>query len=351
MDEVIVSKPLSMSKVRANLVQSPHMVAHAGIFNTGVDPHIRQIDPWRDGRTVANLLESSFREEIIDEGGARMLNQLRNYGVFEALSFGFGTGFVWVEEGEVVANASVQRNFTRRDTWMIGNVATRADLRNRGIGRAVVEACIQHAARKGARTLALQVDAHNKPALHLYEKAGFVRVGEVTHYLRPNARQSEIEMSNSTDVPIRTARWSDRAAVWALTKHNIPDALTYAESFDNAVYRLGFQWSLTNSLNGNPEQWHVVQRNSAVGMAGAVRTRANIEGNSHHLELMLGDDATREDGIALIERGLTRLERYISKPVYAAQSLPHTASHDALPATGFVPKRTLVHMRLTTADQ
>ncbi len=322
------------------------MVAHAGIFNTGADPHIRQIDPWRDGRAVANLLEASFREDIIDEGGARMLNQLRNYGVFEALSFGFGTGFVWVEEGEVVANASVQRNLTRRDTWMIGNVATRADMRNRGIGRAVMDACIQHATRKGASVLALQADAHNKPALHLYEKAGFARVGEVTHYLRPNARQPEL--SASTDAPMRTARWADRAAVWALTQHNIPDALTYAESFDSSLYQLGFRWSLTNTLNGNPEQWHVLRANTPV--AGAVRTRANIEGNSHHLELMLGDGATCEDGMALIERGLTRLERYISKPVYAAQSLPHVPTHDALLATGFAPKRTLVHMCLTTAD-
>jgi len=324
------------------------MVAHAGIFNTGVDPHIRQIDPWRDGRAVANLLESSFREEIIDEGGARMLNQLRNYGVFEALSFGFGTGFVWVEEGEVVANASVQRNLTRRDTWMIGNVATRADMRNRGIGCAVMDACIQHATRKGASVLALQADTHNKPALHLYEKAGFARVGEVTHYLRPNARQTEVEMSDSTDAPIRTARWADRAAVWALAQLNIPEEITYAESFDSSLYRLGFRWSLTNTLNGNPEQWHVLHANMQV--AGAVRTRANIEGSSHHLELMLDDGATREDGMALIERGLTRLERYISKPVYAAQSLPHMPTHDALLATGFASKRTLVHMRLATAD-
>ena len=109
------------------------------------NPHVRQIDPWRDGRAVANLLESAFRDEIIDDTGQRLINALRNYAMFDAFAFGFGTGFVWIEDGQVIGNASAQKNYTRRNTWVIGNVATAPEHRNRGIGRAVVEACVSYA--------------------------------------------------------------------------------------------------------------------------------------------------------------------------------------------------------------
>ena len=322
------------------------MVAHVQAFDA-VNPHIRQIDPWRDGRAVANLLETAFREDAIDESGLRMLNQLRNYGVFEALSFGFGTGFVWVEDGEVVANASVQRNFTRRDAWMIGNVATRADMRNHGIGRSVIDACIQYAAGKGARYVALQADARNQPALHLYAKAGFEQMGEVTHYTRANARQATKYMGDG----IRHARWSDRAAVWALARANVPEALTFAESFDSHVYQLGVWWSLSNTFNGNAEQWLVLpEQAGATQVKGALRTRANLDGNAHHLEVVLSETASADDGLMLIARGLERLEQYVRKPVYAAQSQPHAASHAALQTAGFQAARTLVHMRLEISN-
>ena len=326
------------------------MVAHVRAFSSAnPHPQVRQIDPWRDGRAVANLLEAAFRDEVIDESGERMLNQLRNYGVFEAMSFGFGTGFVWVEGGDVVANASVQRNFTRKDTWMIGNVATRADMRNRGIGRALLDACIQYAASKEARFIALQADAGNKPALHLYEKAGFEHMGDVAHYTRPNARQA----ADATDTSlVRKARWSDRQAIWSLTRANVPDELTFAETFDSSAYRLGFRWSLANTFNGNPEQWLVLsaKSDSSTQLMGALRTRANLEGGMHHLELLLADDAQTEHGSMLIEHGLQRLNNYIRKPVYAAQAKPHDSTHTALLAAGFANSRTLTHMRLEISN-
>jgi len=343
------------------------MVAHARALRS-VNSHVRQIDPWRDGRAVANLLEAAFHDEVIDESGERMLSQLRNYGVYEAMSFGYGTGFVWVEEGEVIANASVQRNGTRRDTWMIGNVATRADMRNRGIGRALVDACIQYAAQKRARFVALQADAENKPALHLYAQAGFERVGDVVHYSRPNARQSGVYASDISD--IRPARWRDRTTIWSLMQANMPDVLTFAEPFDNSIYRLGLGWSLANALNGNLDQWLVLPaqtgraglvsrpghdgrdgRDGRDGTSAALRTHANIEGHMHQLELLLADDGTADHGRMLIEQGLRRLDSYVRKPIYAAQAQPHDAAHQALQVTGFSCIRTLAHMRLMVEGQ
>ncbi len=310
------------------------------------DPHVRQIDPWRDGRAVANLLESAFHEEIIDDTGQRLIQALRNYGMFDALSFGLGAGFVWVENGQVVGNASVQKNFMRRDTWVIGNVATAPEQRNRGIGRAVVEACIRYAMNRGARFVALQADATNAPALHLYQKIGFEREGEVSHYMRPSVRAQPA--GNTPPNPaIRNARWQDRPAVWALAMRNMPDALTYAEPHDTSAYRLGLRWSFMNALNGNPEQWLVMGPARAQVLAGAARTRVNLDGNNHFVELLLSDDTAVSDGQALLRRALARFDEYAAKPIYATQSHPHEAAHAALLNERFHLARTLVHMRLS----
>jgi ribosomal protein S18 acetylase RimI-like enzyme len=320
----------------------------AGLGNASAlptDPHVRQIDPWRDGRAVANLLESAFRDEIIDDTGQRLINALRNHGMFDALAFGFGTGFVWVEEGHVVGNASVQRNFMRRDTWIIGNVATLPSHRNRGIGRAVVDACVGHAMNKGARFVALQADAANAPALHLYEKVGFERLGEVSHYLRPSLHALPMPPPDRAGM-LHRARWSDRHAVWALAMRNVPDVLTFAEPYDSSMHRLGLRWSVMNALNGNPEQWWMMEGPSTRAPAGAARTRANIEGSNHAVELLLGDEAGADEGRSLLRAALERLRDYAAKPIYSAQSQPHVAAHAALSAEHFQLTRTLVHMRL-----
>lgn len=310
------------------------------------DPHVRQIDPWRDGRAVANLLESAFRDEIIDDTGQRLIHALRNYGMFDALSFGFGSGFVWVEDGQVVGNASVQKNFMRRDTWVIGNVATAQNQRNRGIGRAVVDACIRYAINRGARYVALQADVTNAPALHLYEKIGFERMGEVSHYMRPSVRAQPATHALHHSA-IRNARWSDRPAVWALAMRNTPDALTYAEPYDAGMYRLGLRWSLMNALNGNPEQWLVMEPAQGNAFAGAARTRVNLDGSHHFVEMLLRDGVSVSDGQGLLRQALARFDDYAAKPIYAMQSHPHEAAHAALFAERFHLTRTLVHMRIS----
>jgi GNAT superfamily N-acetyltransferase len=321
----------------------------ATVAHDAPHPNVRQIEPWRDGRQLAALLESAFAHDAIDASGHRMIDMLRNYGQFEPMTFGFGTSFVWVEEGKLLGNASIQRNPMRRDTWIIGNVATDVAHRGRGIALAVMHACLAYARQRSARHIALQVDKGNDAAVNLYRKLCFVETGEVMYYLRQSVRNTPVipEAMLTPALTIRPARWSDKSAIWRIAHENIPDVLTYSEPFDGAVYRLGFRWSLFNSLHGNPERWFILARAGGDddAVAGA-RTRVNIDGTHHHLELMLSDEVSAEHGAALLERALTRFEPYVSKPVYAAQSRPHDNAHAALSRVGFSPARHLVHMRL-----
>jgi len=62
----------------------------------------------------------------------------------------------------------------------IGGLAVDPAAQGRGVGRALVEAAIEEARRRGARKLTLRVLAHNTPARRLYERCGFHVEGVLT---------------------------------------------------------------------------------------------------------------------------------------------------------------------------
>jgi ribosomal-protein-alanine N-acetyltransferase len=75
-------------------------------------------------------------------------------------------------------------------TWFLGdevhlaNVAVRADRRERGVGRALVEDVIARARRSGARRILLEVRESNYEARNLYDSLGFFQVGTRRNYYR-----------------------------------------------------------------------------------------------------------------------------------------------------------------------
>ena len=316
-------------------------------------PQVRPMDPRRDGRAVAALLEMCFHAEGIDDGGQRLLSMLRHYGPFEAWTLDGAPGYVWHEDNQIVGNASIQRNSTRRDTWIVGNVATHPNYRGRGIATRLVEACVRHAYNQSANHVALQVYENNAPARHIYTKLGFAEVGSTVHYrhaplnhltpLMPLISPRDY-LGDSRAFSVRGTHWGDRDAIWQLVQQNVPAEMTYAESFDRNLYQLGLRWSFVNTLNGNPEQWRMGEGDH--GARGAIRTRANIDQSEHHLELLLDPTAAVPMGAALAQAGLERLRHYISRPILAIQCRVNPNVHGALQLAGFQPVRELVHMRM-----
>ena len=57
-------------------------------------------------------------------------------------------------------------------------LASATSLQGKGIGRQMVEYCIEYAKRHGYKALRLDVVPDNIPARKLYEKCGFQHVGE-----------------------------------------------------------------------------------------------------------------------------------------------------------------------------
>lgn len=329
-------------------------------------PQVRALEPWRDGRQLAALIESAFTREEIGAGGARMVELLRSYGQYEPMTFGLGTSFVWIEGGCLVGNASIQRNPTRSNTWIIGNVATDPAHRRRGIARALIEACMNYAASRGARHIALLVDQENDAARRLYESQGFHMLGVTTYSMHEAGALKTAEPQHGA--AIREARWSDRAAIWALTRANITEEYTFAEPFFAGLYRLGVVWSARNFFGGGREKWFVLEnsrlntridspfregkfersglrRDERTPLLGAVRVHAGQGELHHHVELMLGGAAVVEQGEMLLMHALRSLFGVASLPVAAAQSHTNAAAAAAIERVGFLSRRVLVHMK------
>jgi ribosomal protein S18 acetylase RimI-like enzyme len=325
------------------------------------NPHLRFADYWRDGKDIAALLETCFQNEGIDDNGDRFIRGLRNYNLTQQWTLQGAKGFVWVTDGKVLGNASIQRHPLRRDTWIIGNVATHPHHRGRGIATATVNACVGYAIRHAAKHIGLQVATHNLSAQHIYERLGFQPLADVQHFSRGpidgwHADDGDGEQTKF-DGTVRPVRWHghrhDAASIWALTQNNLPASAQIAEPIDPRTYKVNLIWHMANAINGTPEKWFVAESNTNTNtngvVVGAVRTRVNLDGGAHQIELMLGDLANAATAQALIQAALRRFADYISRPIVTSFVLAagnERIKQTALQAAGFKPLRVLRHMCL-----
>ncbi|HOA23680.1 MAG: GNAT family N-acetyltransferase [Aggregatilineales bacterium] len=149
----------------------------------------------RDMSQIADLVEICFARRL-DASGRAAVREMRLVGrlgpllwllglLDELLGLGFGIGYVWRDQGRVVGNVSLYPGGVHPRLgrgWLIANVAVHPDYRRRGIARMLMEASLGLVRRKGGRWAALQVEADNDGAIHLYETLGFERFGTLEHW-------------------------------------------------------------------------------------------------------------------------------------------------------------------------
>ncbi len=147
---------------------------------------LRPVDPRRDLVGLADLIELAFVDSL-DPSGRRMAQEMRRFGRMGWIGWAFGhwmlppaaypEGYVWVEGGRVVGNASLLRVEGTAGRWVLANVAVHPQQRRRGIARSLIAACLDLAARRWAQEIILQVKARNDGARGLYREFGFVDQG------------------------------------------------------------------------------------------------------------------------------------------------------------------------------
>lgn len=83
-------------------------------------------------------------------------------------------GAACLQNGCVMAYGSILWGV---DEGQIINIATHPDARRQGMGAAVLEHLIQVAKSRGCEQLSLEARVSNLPAISLYERYGFVKMG------------------------------------------------------------------------------------------------------------------------------------------------------------------------------
>ena len=87
--------------------------------------------------------------------------------------------YVAVEDGQVIGYIGM--SFVL-DEGYIYNVAVKADCRKNGVGSALIQTLVTHCRKYNFAFLTLEVRESNAPARSLYEKFGFIKVGERKNY-------------------------------------------------------------------------------------------------------------------------------------------------------------------------
>ena len=153
-------------------------------FDETESTHLRPVSAARDMPTILDLIEIGFEKEL-DPQGWKLLAQMRNItqqsGVLRVQStFQYeSTGFVWEDDGDVVANLSLRTALPAISRGrLIGNVVVHPDYRGRGIARALLEAAIKTARREGSRWIGLEVRDRTQLACGLYQSLGFPQCGQ-----------------------------------------------------------------------------------------------------------------------------------------------------------------------------
>lgn len=84
------------------------------------------------------------------------------------------------------------------EAW-VQNIAVRRDAQRRGTGRALLEALLAEAHRRGRRKVLLEVAVDNAPAQRLYETYGFEGVGLRRGYYQITKTDALVMMRESDD--------------------------------------------------------------------------------------------------------------------------------------------------------
>ena len=101
------------------------------------------------------------------------------------------------QEGEMVAGYIGSQTVMGETDMM--NVAVHPDFRRRGIAEALVKRLVEDLKAMESHCLTLEVRASNAPAIALYEKLGFSRIGRRKNYYR-NPREDALILRKEWEI-------------------------------------------------------------------------------------------------------------------------------------------------------
>jgi ribosomal protein S18 acetylase RimI-like enzyme len=317
---------------------------------------LRPMEPARDLAGVAKLIQTAFADDL-DRAGQAALREMRGMSRLGPLVWWldrvraeFGemfSGFVWVEEGQIVGNVTVSRASPSSNRWIISNVAVAEPYRGRGIAWALVDAAIELLREWHARVVTLQVRDDNVPALHIYRTMGFQEVFG-TAYLRLDRipRVSPLPLDSMRLRPRRfTAADAHKAYRLALTA--TPDAVQVERPIHLSRHSLGFEHRLGDwfrwLVGGGPALRLVLETDDQ--FEATVTAEPGTWQREGYIFLTVHPSSRGMVEKPLISHALDYLGRWARRVILVRHPTHHPEGVEAFKSFGFQEVRTLVWMK------
>ncbi len=309
---------------------------------------LRLIHSSRDVVAVSRLVERAFAEDM-DASGRRAMREMRWLGTLFGWMDMFGMpgqgmlpGFVWVEDGVIVGNATVRRLGSFGHGWMIGNVAVDPAWRRRGIARQLMQASLDLAREHDADWIALQVRSDNAAAHDLYKSLGFEDTGETVYFERVQFDPIE-PPSQPVEGRMRPATNADVDRIFTLAQSTVPDSARWAEPIYRSSFDVSAERRLVNWLTHTRQVWRVIEGGDQLW--GVAMAEANAWTHSGQLHVWVTPARAGRIEQLLVDAVLSELNVPL-QTMTARLPGQHVAGRVALSMRGFRPVRALTHMRL-----
>lgn len=308
---------------------------------------VRPINPARDLRQVALLLEESFRDDLGALHAWARVPLVRDVGAALAATAFMPVpaeslrGFVYEENGRILGNVTLTLDDNRSARWMISNVAVAPKYRRRGIARQLMQAAIDEARARSAHWLILNVRPWNTGAQQLYEALGFQEVDTEMQYVRTRARPFA-----EAPLPIRRLRDKEHRAAYQLALESMNELLRLFRPPNPNEF--GVRWddrfaeaALDLFILQATERWGYFQNDT---LTAVITLHAQKIGSPHKLALCVLPGARGSIERGLVAAALKRLADFPPRELQARALTSHTQLTHALGDAGFIPIRGLTLM-------
>ncbi len=317
---------------------------------------LRPMEPARDLAGVARLIQAAFADDL-DRAGRAALREMRSVSRLGPLlwwldraSVEFGdllSGFVWVEEGQIVGNVTVSRAAPGSHRWIISNVAVAEPYQGRGIARALMDAAIELIREGHGRIVTLQVRDDNAAALHIYRTMGFQEIFGTAH-LRLD-RVPTVRPLSLSPTRLRPRRFTaaDARMDYELACAATPEPVQIERPIRLMRYRLGLEHRLADwfrRLAGGGPTLRLVQETEDRFDATVIAEPGTWRGENR-ISLTVRPSSRGLIERELISHALHHLARWSQRVTKVRHPTYHPEGIQAFKAFGFREIRTLLWMK------
>ncbi|MBP7963543.1 MAG: GNAT family N-acetyltransferase [Caldilineaceae bacterium] len=316
---------------------------------------IRPFDMGRDLRPVAEVIADAFADDL-DAGGKAALREMRTlsymggmFGFFNRKEMDFHKvfgGFVWVEEGRVIGNVTVQKADSYGNRWQIANVAVDRAFRGRGIARKLVKQALDYAREMGGRWMVLQVRGSNPVARGLYERLGFEEISGIARWEISSVPATITPPTPMPGLaPFSTAEW--RSLYEIVTSQHSTQAQWW-RPLRQSDFRPTPEQGLGEWFARVIGQRTILRRAVADNLrrfeAAMIVTGQQWQG-MHEIQLWVRPRCQGQMEADMLQWALAELQTFPRFPIRVELSTQHTAAAEVLESYGFHNAHSLLTMR------